>query len=135
MTVSNRAINSGAARPASRRERIRPQPKEDIDKASDESAGLGVFARSLVGLDRKAASDALSEFTSGNTLTAPQITFVQMIVGHLSEHGIIGSKNFYDPPFTDVAPQGPRGLFTEAEYESLNGILEGISNSSLKPTI
>ena len=109
--------------------------KEDIDKASDESAGLGVFARSLVGLNRKAASDALSEFTSGNTLTAPQITFVQMIVGHLSEHGIIGSKNFYDPPFTDVAPQGPRGLFTEAEYESLIGLLEDISNSSLTPTI
>jgi len=58
---------------------------------------------------------------------------VDMIVAHLSEHGIIGSKHFYDPPFTDVAPQGPQGLFTEAEYESLIGLLEGISNFSLNP--
>jgi hypothetical protein len=52
-----------------------------------------------------------------------------MVVGHPYEHGLIESINVYDPPLTDVAPQGQRGLVTGVEYESLDqmrGSLPGV---------
>jgi hypothetical protein len=39
-----------------------------------------LFVRSLVGLDRQAAKDALAGFLSGKALSANQIEFVGLIV-------------------------------------------------------
>ena len=41
------------------------------------SEGLGLFVRSLVGLDREAAKGALGGFLAGKTLSANQIEFVE----------------------------------------------------------
>ena len=49
-----------------------------------ESQGLGLFVRSLVGLDREAAKEALAGFLAGKTLGANQIEFVNLIVDHLT---------------------------------------------------
>ncbi len=49
--------------------------------------GLGLFVRSLVGLDREAAKAALGVFMSGKTLPANQIAFLDLIVNHLTERG------------------------------------------------
>jgi type I site-specific restriction endonuclease len=54
-----------------------------------ESHGLGLFVRSLVGLDRSAAKDALAGFLAGKALAANQIEFVNLIVNHLTEHGVM----------------------------------------------
>jgi type I restriction enzyme R subunit len=62
---------------------------EQIDRAKQEEHGLGLFVRSLVGLDRGAAKDALAGFLSGKTLGANQIELVNLIVDHLTEHGVI----------------------------------------------
>ena len=35
---------------------------EDLERANEESQGLGLFVRSLVGLDREAAKEALAVF-------------------------------------------------------------------------
>ncbi|MCH7911127.1 MAG: hypothetical protein IIB38_16130, partial [Candidatus Hydrogenedentes bacterium] len=94
-----------------------------IRQAAEEAHGLGLFARALVGLDREAATTALSEFTAGSTMTANQITFAKLVVERLAEHGLAETKNFYDPPFTDVAPEGPQGLFTDAELDRLKQVL------------
>src|SRR6185369_934252 len=40
----------------------------EIDRAKEESRGLGLFVRSLVGLDREAAKEALAGFLSSKTL-------------------------------------------------------------------
>ena len=53
---------------------------EDIERAEAESQGLGLFVRSLVGLDREAAKEALAGFLAGKTLSANQIEFVNLIV-------------------------------------------------------
>ena len=45
--------------------------------------------RSLVGLDRGAAKEALAGFLAGKTLAANQIEFVNLIVDHLTEHGVM----------------------------------------------
>ena len=62
---------------------------EDIRRAAEAAQGLGLFVRSLVGLDRDAAKEALAGFAEGKTLSANQIEFVNLIVDHLTEHGVM----------------------------------------------
>ena len=61
-----------------------------IAKAKEESQGLELFVRSLIGLDRGAAKEAFAEFLEGRTLTGNQIEFIVMIIDHLTEHGVMG---------------------------------------------
>jgi type I restriction enzyme R subunit len=99
---------------------------EQIASAAQESDGLGVFVRGLVGLDREAAKTALSGFTASQTLTANQIEFVNMVVDHLTEHGVMPAARLYESPFTDLAPHGPDGLFAPAQVTALIETLDGI---------
>ena len=50
--------------------------KSLIDEAKAKSHGLGLFIRSLVGLEREAAMQAFSNFLHGTTATPEQIEFV-----------------------------------------------------------
>lgn len=104
---------------------------EDIIRAKTESEGLGLFVRSLVGLDREAAKDAMAEFLRGKTLSANQIEFVSLIVNHLTEHGVMEATLLYESPFTDITPKGPDDLFTSAQVDELVAVLEGVKQTAL----
>ena len=82
--------------------------------AAEEADGLGLFVRSIVGLDRSAAQDALSEFVADRNLSSRQISFVDLIVTELSRTGAVPIRVLYDPPFDAIAPTGPEDVFTEA---------------------
>ena len=90
-----------------------------------------MFVRSLVGLDREAAKEALAAFLSGKTLTANQIEFVNLIVDHLTEHGVMDASLLYETPFTDLAPRGPESLFSAAHVEELIAILERVKEAAM----
>jgi type I restriction enzyme R subunit len=106
-------------------------PAELIDRAKAESHGLGLFVRSLVGLDREAAKTALTGFLAGKALNSRQIEFVDMIVNHLTEHGVMDAALLYESPFTDKAPQGPDGLFSPAQVQDLVAVLNGIQSTAM----
>ena len=95
-----------------------------IGKAAEN--GLGVFVRSLVGLDREAAKKAVNEFIAGEALSANQIEFVNMIVEYLTENGIMEARMLYESPFTDIAPQGPESLFKPSLVDRLIEALNSI---------
>jgi type I restriction enzyme R subunit len=97
---------------------------EDVQRAANESHGLGLFVRSLIGMDRGAAKEALASFLSGKTLGANQIEFVNLIVDHLTEHGVIEPAMLYESPFTDLTLRGPDGLFAPAELDELINAIE-----------
>jgi len=56
--------------------------QEELSKVSG-GKGLGLFVRSIVGMDREAAKRAFDGFLSGKTLAANQIHFVNLIVDYL----------------------------------------------------
>ena len=104
---------------------------EQIVRAKQESQGLGLFVRSLVGLDRGAAKEALAGFLSGKTLSANQIEFVNLIVDHLTEHGVMPAALLYESPFTDITPRGPDGLFASAEVDELIATLLRVRSTAV----
>lgn len=99
---------------------------ETIIRAKEESQGLGLFVRSLIGLDRGAAKEALAGFLEGSTLSANQIEFIDLIINHLTEHGIMSASLLYESPFTDIAPRGPDDLFTSDQIDCLVTVLDHI---------
>jgi len=104
---------------------------EHLEKAKTESKGLGLFLRSLVGLNREAAKRALNGFMSGKTLTANQIEFVNLIIEHLTEHGVMDAGLLYESPFTDINPQGPDGVFNSAQVDELVALLDEVRRRAL----
>ncbi len=104
---------------------------EDISRAKETSHGLGLFVRSLVGLDREAAKAALGGFLAGKSLGANQIEFVNLIVDHLTEHGVMEAGLLYESPFTDITPRGPEGLFSSAQLSQLMGVLDQVRTTAI----
>ena len=103
---------------------------EDVAQAASQSHGLGVFVRSLVGLDRQAATQALDGFVLGRTLGADQLQFIDMVIGHLMENGIMEASALYESPFTSVAPLGPDQIFDTAEVQHLIRVLDSVEQTA-----
>jgi type I restriction enzyme R subunit len=93
-----------------------------------EGGGLGLFVRSLVGLDRAAAKRALDGFSEGRKLTAHQHEFVNMIVEHLTARGVMDPRLLYESPFSDLDPLGIAGIFAEGEVVELIQILRDVES-------
>ena len=98
----------------------------DVAKAKTESSGLGLFVRSLVGLDRQAAKNALGAFLSGGNLRATQMQFLDEVVNHLTEHGCMDAARLYESPYTDINAEGVEGVFSSQQVDELISILEEV---------
>lgn len=98
----------------------------DIAHAKEQSHGLGLFVRSLVGLDRAAAVEAFDSYLNGSRFSANQIHFINLIVDDLTANGVVEVGRLYDPPYTDRAPTGPEGVFPEADVDNIVSILNDV---------
>ena len=104
----------------------------DIARASEESHGLGLFIRSLVGLDREAATAAFDRYlsdvhrsrrtssasSSSSSSTSPPTASMEV-------------ARLYESPFTDHAPQGPDMIFTDDQVDGIVTILDQIRSRAL----
>ncbi|MDQ3485428.1 MAG: DEAD/DEAH box helicase family protein [Actinomycetota bacterium] len=100
--------------------------ESDVERAVEEAGSFGVFLRGLVGLDRAAAKEAFVGFLDAGRYTANQIEFVNLVIDHLTEHGLIEAKRFYESPFTDLSPTGPDALFESADVDRLLTVVADI---------
>ena len=103
----------------------------DVARAAEESQGLGLFVRSLVGMDRQAAKEALGAFLDGATHRANQIEFVSEVVNYLTEHGAMPVARLYESPYTDFHPLGVDGVFSETERDQLIDTLRQIRDRAV----
>jgi type I site-specific restriction endonuclease len=72
---------------------------------------LGLFVRSLVGLDREAAKKAFSGLLDGKQWNANQIHFVNLVINDLTQNGWMSPARLSETPFTDFSPRGVEGVF------------------------
>ena len=100
-------------------------------RSKAEKQSLGVFVRSLVGLDREAAKEAFAGFLAGKTMSANQIEFLNLLIDHLTEHGDMDPGLLYESPFTDVSASGPSGMFSDAQVQELLAVIEGVRERAM----
>jgi len=105
--------------------------RELLDEAKKESEGLGLFVRSMIGMDRSAAKRAFDGFISGKSLAANQIEFIDLVINYLTEHGTMDPVLLYESPFTDSHSLGVEGIFTDDdEVAELIKTLESITRNA-----
>ena len=98
---------------------------DDLNKVRSGS-GLGLFLRSMVGLDREAAKRAFDGFLAAKILTANQIQFVNLVIDYLTQSGWMSAAQLYESPFTDFSPKGVEGVFGSEQVLQMVGILNDI---------
>lgn len=97
---------------------------ELIKAATEQNHGLGIFIRSLVGLEREAAMQAFSDFISQTTATPDQIEFINLVVEELIQNGVMDVSRLYETPFVDMSPSGPESIFPSAQVDQLVTVLD-----------
>ena len=102
---------------------------DDLSKVRS-SGELGLFVRSIVGLDREAAKRAFEGFLAGKTLAANQIQFINLVVDYLTQAGWMRAAQLYESPFTDFSPRGVEGVFDPAQVTQLLAILDSVRQAA-----
>ncbi|MFN9438885.1 MAG: DEAD/DEAH box helicase family protein [Brevundimonas sp.] len=97
----------------------------DIQEAKSHG-GLGLFVRSLVGLERDAAKQAFAGFIADKNLRGNQIEFINLIIDHLTERGAMDPRRLYESPFTDFDDQGVSGVFPQADVQRIVEVLHDV---------
>ncbi|WP_241524156.1 type I restriction-modification enzyme R subunit C-terminal domain-containing protein [Oceaniglobus indicus] len=92
---------------------------------------LGRFLRRLVGLDRAAAKSAFSSFMSESQLNSDQTEFIDMIIDHLTEGGIVEPKSFYESPFSDIDDLGIAGVFDKDHAAQIIQIVRTVNDAAV----
>jgi type I restriction enzyme R subunit len=103
----------------------------DIVWAGEQTGGLGLFVRSLVGLDRSAASEAFEQYLDGTKLSVEQVRFVNLIVDELTANGVMEPQRLFESPYTDHAPTGPDFFFPDADVEVIVDTLHHIKQTAM----
>jgi len=106
--------------------------RDEADASDDdfallqEQGGLGLFVRSLIGLDREAAKSAFGDFLAAQNHSANQIEFINLIVDYLTERGAMDPRRLYESPFTDFDDQGVSGVFPQADVLRIVKVLNDV---------
>lgn len=92
---------------------------------------LGIFIRSIIGLDIKAAQEAFADFINRGNLRADQMTFIQNIISYLTKNGVIEPSMLFESPFTDINDQGLIGIFDDGDAHKVINIIKKIKGNAM----
>ena len=73
----------------------------------------------------------MAGFTAGKALSANQLEFINLVVDHLTAHGVMDPAQLYESPFTDIAARGADDLFDPAQVDELVSRLEAVKSTAL----
>jgi len=91
---------------------------------------LGIFIRSLIGLEIKAANKAFADLIYNSNLKPEQLEFIQQIISFLNTNGYMDPAMLFESPFTDLNDQGISGVFEDAEAHRVISILNKIDENA-----
>ncbi len=103
----------------------------DIEFLSKKEGGLGLFVRSLVGLDQAAASEAFAHYLDNSRFSAVQVRFIGLVVDELTKNGVMEPRRLFESPYNDQAPAGAADVFDEADVDNIVEILATVKQSAM----
>jgi type I restriction enzyme R subunit len=106
-----------------------PCTREDFRQTYGDQP-LGALIRRIVGLDRRAAKEAFSEFLAEGTFRADQIRFIDQIIEHLARNGVMNLETLYEPPFTDLHYEGLDGILPD-HADKIVSIINRVNENAL----
>ncbi len=101
-------------------------PGAAVESAVYQAGGLGLFIRSLVGLERDSAAEAFSRFLALDTYNVDQVRFVELIINELTHDGAMQPGRLFESPFTDRAPTGPHHVFDDVDVDAIIATLRSV---------
>lgn len=108
--------------------------REQFEAVFGPQEHLGLFICHLVGLDREAAKAKFNEYLSGSRFNGAQIRLINYIVEYLTKNGVMEPERLYEPPCTDMTPNGIDGLFDDADATRILSILQQIERAAIPAT-
>ncbi|MGI9276549.1 MAG: type I restriction-modification enzyme R subunit C-terminal domain-containing protein [Endozoicomonas sp.] len=91
---------------------------------------VGVFIRSLVGLDREAAKAVFAEYLNDSGFNAVQMEFINTIIDWLCQNGTMEPAALYDPPFINFDDDSVFGLFSDEQAGEIVDKLKAVNESA-----
>lgn len=95
------------------------ESRERFEEVYGKDMSLKLFIRQIVGLDRNAAKAAFAQYLEGSNFNANQIRFIENIIDHLTQNGVMNPSLLYEPPFTDIHNEGLDGIFNDDEADEI----------------
>ena len=92
---------------------------------------LGMFIRSIVGLDQDAVNAAFGKFINKPSLNAAQIRFLNLVIQYLSTNGVVEAKKLFESPFTDIANNGLLGVFSVKEANEVVELIDNVNRKAV----
>ena len=87
-----------------------------IESVAEQAGGLGLFLRSILGLERSAVEREFAKFLNRSEFSVEQVRFVGLIVDELSHNGVVNPERLFESPYTDTALRGPQQLFGDQVF-------------------
>jgi len=85
---------------------------------------LGIFIRSIVGLDNKAANKAFEQFLTNGPLSSLQMAFLNDLITLFTKQGIIDPNLLFLQPFNKYHDEGVAGVFSNDAEKVLSMVKE-----------
>lgn len=95
-----------------------------------EKKPLLTFVRHIVGLDQKAVENAFKRIIGNISLNDKQTLFIQKLIKHVSQNGIMDIGDLYESPFVDIHNESIDGLFDEILANGLINTIRDLNKSA-----
>ena len=92
---------------------------------------LGVFIRSILGLDSNSAKSAFSSFLANGLLSSVQIEFINHLIEQFTRNGQIGPEMLFEQPYIRFHESGVAGVFPLHADKLINIVRETNGNALL----
>ena len=105
------------------------ESRERFEEVYGKNINLKLFIRKLVGLERSAAKQTFSRYLQGTNLTASQIRFIETIIDHLTQNGVMDVGLLYETPFTDLHYESLDGVFGDTDASEIVELVQSFNET------